>query len=32
VGQLLDLTKLDSVLEIANSERAEGNISAHATA
>ncbi len=32
VEKLLDLTRLDLVLEIANSERAEGKISAHATA
>jgi anti-anti-sigma factor len=32
VGELLDLTRLDSVLEITNSETAEGKINAHATA
>lgn len=32
VGQLLDLTRLASVLEITNSERAEGKFSAHASA
>ncbi len=32
VGQLLDLTRLDSVLEVTNSETAEGKINAHAMA
>lgn len=32
VGQLLDLTRLDSVLEIAASQTAEGKIISHATA
>jgi anti-anti-sigma factor len=32
VGQLLDLTRLNSILEVVNSKTAEGNISAHATA
>lgn len=32
VGQLLDLTRLDSVLEISNSQRTEGKFSAHVSA
>jgi anti-anti-sigma factor len=32
IGQLLDLTRLDSVLEITDSARAEGKFSAHVTA